>query len=243
MELEEERAPVVVTLIKPSAIDTPYTKHAKNFMENEPKNPAPVYAPEVVARTIIYCAQHPQRDVTVGSGGKILSAVGNMAPRLTDKVMESAMFSGQQKDEPNMAEDDSLYGPSGSDLEERGEYEGHVSRMSFYTAARLHPVLTGVALLGVALAVTAMILGSTGGLRAKNFAGLLPAGMVRKSRKYYKAAKKSYAHPLDRFVTHAERFAHGLRNDEAARRARGMRHAFEEWVDRAPFVRNVARGR
>src|SRR5205823_2475646 len=65
MELEEEGAPVSVTLVKPGAIDTPYTHHAKNYMEVEPKHPAPVYAPETVAETILYCAEHAERDAFV----------------------------------------------------------------------------------------------------------------------------------------------------------------------------------
>jgi NAD(P)-dependent dehydrogenase (short-subunit alcohol dehydrogenase family) len=44
MELEEEGAPISVTLIKPSSIDTPYVRHAKNLMPVEPMNPPPVYA-------------------------------------------------------------------------------------------------------------------------------------------------------------------------------------------------------
>ena len=55
MELEEEGAPVSVTLIKPSTIDTPYTKHAKNLLEDkEPALPPPVYAPETVAEAILH---------------------------------------------------------------------------------------------------------------------------------------------------------------------------------------------
>jgi short-subunit dehydrogenase len=69
MELEEKAAPVSITLIKPGAIDTPYSKHAKNYMPVEPKNPAPVYAPESVARAILHCAENPQRDVFVGAAG------------------------------------------------------------------------------------------------------------------------------------------------------------------------------
>src|SRR3954466_1499031 len=57
MELEEEGAPVSVTLIKPSAIDTPYFQHAKNYMSVQPKPPAPVYAPEVVANAILRAAE------------------------------------------------------------------------------------------------------------------------------------------------------------------------------------------
>jgi short-subunit dehydrogenase len=83
MELEAEGAPVSVTLIKPAAIDTPYTHHARNYMENEPKNPPPIYAPEVVAEVILHSASHPQRDVFAGFGGKMMSASGNYAPSNT----------------------------------------------------------------------------------------------------------------------------------------------------------------
>jgi short-subunit dehydrogenase len=81
MELEAEEAPIYVSLIKPAAIDTPYTKHARNYMDREPKNPPPVYAPDVVAKVILRCATHPQRDVFVGAGGKLISAQGYYAPR------------------------------------------------------------------------------------------------------------------------------------------------------------------
>src|ERR1044071_7658119 len=104
MELEEEGAPISVTLIKPSAIDTPYTQHAKNYMDVEPIN--------------------PPRDVYVGGGGKFLSTFGESAPRAMDKVMEASMFDMQRSDRPKSpARDDSLYTPS-ADGRERGGYPG-----------------------------------------------------------------------------------------------------------------------
>ncbi|HWI56713.1 MAG TPA: SDR family oxidoreductase, partial [Bacillota bacterium] len=69
MELETEHAPVSVTLVKPAGIDTPYPHHAKNYLGVKPKNPAPVYAPEVVGKLILYCAMHPEHDVFAGGGG------------------------------------------------------------------------------------------------------------------------------------------------------------------------------
>jgi NAD(P)-dependent dehydrogenase (short-subunit alcohol dehydrogenase family) len=92
VELEEEGAPISVTLIKPSSIDTPYFQHAKNYMEVEPKPPAPVYAPEVVANAILRAAEHPIRDITIGGGGRVLTALGTALPRLTDFYMERTMF-------------------------------------------------------------------------------------------------------------------------------------------------------
>ncbi|HYP25721.1 MAG TPA: SDR family oxidoreductase [Blastocatellia bacterium] len=156
MELEEEGAPISVTLIKPSAIDTPYTDHAKNYMPVEPQNPPPVYAPETVAEAILHSAAHPERDVFVGGGGKALSVSGEYAPRLTDKVMELLMFDLQKSDRPaSESRKNGLYEASGS-LEERGGYEGHVSESSLYTRASLHPVITGAAVVGAGLAVAAL---------------------------------------------------------------------------------------
>lgn len=152
MELEAENAPVSVTLIKPSAIDTPYKEHARNLLPAEPQNPPPVYAPETVAEAILHCAAHPERDVYVGGGGKFLSLAGEYAPRVMDKVMEAAFIPMQQKDEPPRADrPDSLHAPSGDDGRERGGYEGHVAESSVYTKASLHPLLTGAAIFGAGL--------------------------------------------------------------------------------------------
>ena len=155
LELEEEGAPISVTLIKPSAIDTPYTRHAKNLMPVEPQNPPPVYAPDLVAEAILHCAEHPERDLYVGGGGKALAAAGHYAPRLTDKVMEAMMFDMQKSDRQKPpARPDSLYAPI-EDGEERGGYPGHVAESSVYTKASKHPVITGSLIAGLGLAVLA----------------------------------------------------------------------------------------
>jgi short-subunit dehydrogenase len=155
MELEEAGAPVSVTLIKPAAIDTPYPQHAKNYMNEEPDLPAPVYAPEVVAEAILHCAEHPERDVFAGAGGKMLSALGQYAPRVADKLMETAFVSQQKSGRPARRRRDALHAPTFG-LKERGEYKGHVAESSLYTKASLHPVVTVAALLGAGLAIAAL---------------------------------------------------------------------------------------
>ena len=149
LELEEEGAPISVTLIKPSAIDTPYTQHAKNLMPVEPQNPPPVYAPETVAEAILHCAENPERDLYVGGGGKVLAEAGRIAPRLTDKLMEAAMFDVQKSDRPKpIGRRDNLYAPT-KDGEERGGYPGHVAESSVYTKASLHPLIAGSLIAGL----------------------------------------------------------------------------------------------
>ena len=155
LELEEEGAPISVTLIKPSAIDTPYTRHAKNLMAVEPLNPPPVYAPDLVAEAIVHCAEHPERDLYVGGGGKVLAEAGHLAPRVTDKMIEAMMFDMQQSDRQKPpGRQDSLYAPI-EDGEERGGYPGHVAESSMYTKAAKHPLITGSVIAGLGLAMLA----------------------------------------------------------------------------------------
>ena len=154
MELEAEGLPIGVTLIKPGSINTPFPRHAKNYMEREATLPPPVYAPDVVARTILYCCEHPERDVFVGAGGKMIAASGQHAPRLTDRFMERNLFEQQKKDAPPSRRD-SLFAPS-EDLAERGDYEGHTMETSVYTKASLHPWVARARVIGAGIAAMAL---------------------------------------------------------------------------------------
>ena len=154
MELSEEGAPVSVTLVKPSAIDTPYPEHAKNYMDRAATLPPPLYAPETVARAVLDAAERPRREVTVGAGGKWMTALGSLAPKLMDRLMETVFYRQQRKDRPpRPREENSLDAPAG-DLEERGDYEGHVAESSLYTRAARNPKLAAGALAGIAGAGT-----------------------------------------------------------------------------------------
>jgi short-subunit dehydrogenase len=150
MELEMAKAPVSVTLIKPGSIDTPYRHHAKNYLQVEPLNPPPVYAPETVAKAILHCAAHPKRDLFVGSSGKFISAQGYFAPRLTDKYMENVMAPQQLTNRPKQQTGNGLFAPTG-ELQERGGYPGQVCETSAYTTTALHPVRTTLLLIAAGL--------------------------------------------------------------------------------------------
>ena len=156
MELEDEGAPVSVTLIKPSAIDTPYTDHAKNYMEEEAELPPPIYAPETVARAILSAAERPKRDVFVGSGGKSMSMLGYYTSGLMDTIMEKVFAPMERGDDRARAEERNVIDEPVGELEERGGYEGHVSERSLYTEASLRPKLTGALLAGIGLAGAAL---------------------------------------------------------------------------------------
>src|SRR5689334_18908353 len=61
VEIEEiDKAPVSITLIQPTAVDTPFPEHARNYMSQEPKLPTPMIEPEKVAEAILGAAAKPE---------------------------------------------------------------------------------------------------------------------------------------------------------------------------------------
>jgi short-subunit dehydrogenase len=162
-ELMHEKAPVVVTLVKPSAIDTPYPEHAANYMDAEPKHPAPVYDPRVVARAILFCAEHPRRSVTVGGGGRLMAKIGLRAPGLAD-VLNQSMVKQQKRSTPgSLPQDTGLWSPPARTGRERGDQPGHIHKSSAYTAMALHPGRTALALAAIGVGF-ALASGNGGGL-------------------------------------------------------------------------------
>jgi short-subunit dehydrogenase len=156
IELEEERAPISVTLIKPSSIDTLFVPHAKNHMDVQAKLPSPVYAPEIVADAILFAAEHPKRDIHVGAPAKMASVMAKASPRLMDHLLRRFVFKQQRTGRPARQQSlDSLYQPS-IDMMEREGQRGHVWESSLATKASLHPKTAGMLLAGAGLLLTAL---------------------------------------------------------------------------------------
>jgi short-subunit dehydrogenase len=150
MELEKEGAPISVTLIKPAGIDTMFVPHAKNFMDKEPSLPPPVYAPQLVAKSILYSAQHPKRDVFVGGASRANSLGRFTMPGLFERFTKFAMFRLQQSDAPSSpTRRDALYesNPRQELRERQGKYK-LVMESSPYTALSLRKGKVLGALLG-----------------------------------------------------------------------------------------------
>jgi short-subunit dehydrogenase len=158
MELEHDGAAVAVTLIKPSGIDTPYPEHARNYMEDDPAVPPPSYDPRVVAKAIVFAAEHQRRELTVGFGGWAIAAMGTVAPRLTDKLMEATGYATQttsQHERKGMR--DNLYRPR-QDGDEHSSLDGPPPRRSsLFLEAQMHPVTAAMVVAGLGLALAAAL--------------------------------------------------------------------------------------
>src|SRR5205807_35971 len=132
--------PVSVTLIKPTAIDTPFFRHAKTYMDAQPTEPSPMYAPETVARAILHAAQNPVRNLLVGDAAPLQSWMGRLFPGLGDRYVK-ALFEGQKSDRRLLPGENRVFEGASSELRERGGYEDvRVAERSLYTEAAMRPI-------------------------------------------------------------------------------------------------------
>lgn len=111
LELEIEKEPISVSLIQPTAVDTPYPQHAANYMDREPKLPTPHIEAEKVATAILGAATKGGNQVKVGAMSIINTLAHDLIPGAAEK-MAKALDNDQQYDEPPRHPEGSLYEPS-----------------------------------------------------------------------------------------------------------------------------------
>ena len=114
VEVEEvDKAPVAVTLIQPTAVDTPFPQHAKNYMDKEPKLPTPMIDPKKVAEAILHAATKPTKDIKVGAMAKLNTTMHRVMPAIAEKIA-AKYVNKQQYEEPPRNPEGALYQAGGT---------------------------------------------------------------------------------------------------------------------------------
>lgn len=206
IEMLREKAPVSITLIKPSAIGTPFPQHGRNLTGAKARLPVPIYSPELVGEAICYAAQHPRRAITVGGAGRLQVATATLFPGLFDRI---ASLMGPQlieKSEPVGFVDGNLYHSPDDDPHREGAQKGR--RFSLYTASKLHPVATGAVLVGGGLLLAGWLLRKPArAAAALGAVGLASSAIQTKSRplrRFARDARDGLTDPAV-FKAHAKR--------------------------------------
>lgn len=168
LELQHEKSPVSVTLIKPSGIHSPFGRHARNYMEHASKVPPPVYSPYVVADAMLHAAEHPTRDLVIGGSGASLISLVQLVPRAADKLLEKMFFlTAMDKERPPREKEALHQAGEGGDV--LGDQKGYMMKSSAYTEARKHPGVTlaiGAATVAAFIASRQRRNGKAGALRS-----------------------------------------------------------------------------
>jgi NAD(P)-dependent dehydrogenase (short-subunit alcohol dehydrogenase family) len=123
LEVSHTGVPISVTTILPASINTPLFEKARTKIGVEPEPLPPVYEAQMVARSILYAAEHPVRELIVGDSGYMMTFMRRLAPTLTSNFMGASGFRMQRSNEPKSAQaPDNLYNHISGYDQVQGEY-------------------------------------------------------------------------------------------------------------------------
>jgi short-subunit dehydrogenase len=156
MELEHEGSPIAVSTLLPSSINTPLFEHARSKLGVLPQPVPPIYQPRVVADAVLRAMEHPQPQMAVGGGGKMLQLVHRVAPRLSGTLLlrYGKVVEKQRSDRPD-DRTDNVFSPSTGPGAVEGSFGQRAKSTSLYTTAleqhpgRIRVLLAGAAALGI----------------------------------------------------------------------------------------------
>jgi short-subunit dehydrogenase len=115
IEVEKvDKAPVAITLIQPTAVDTPFDEHGKNYMDKEPDLPSPMIEPEQVAEAILAAAVKHTRDTRVGMMAKVNTFAAKNLPGVADRMAAKQDENLQREEAPRRDREGALHVPGES---------------------------------------------------------------------------------------------------------------------------------
>ncbi|MER7333191.1 MULTISPECIES: SDR family oxidoreductase [unclassified Micromonospora] len=160
-ELLHDCPGVKLSMVQLPAINTPQFSWVRTRMPRHPQPVPPIFAPEVAAKAIVWAADHGPRELNVG-GPTWRARLGDiLAPGLLDRKLARDGYDSQQTETPvdPATWRDNLDRP-GDDEQDRGA-EGVFTYRARTRSAALwvgthKPAVSGLALAGLALALTAL---------------------------------------------------------------------------------------
>jgi NADP-dependent 3-hydroxy acid dehydrogenase YdfG len=156
-ELLHDHSNVQVTMVQLPAVNTPQFAWVRSRLPHRAQPVPPIYQPEVVARSIVYAAEHPgRREYWVGETTAATLIVNAVAPGLLDRYLgrtgEKSQQTPQSRD-PNAPDNlwDPLDGEGGRDFGTHGDFDDRSKAHSPQAWASRHHGVVG-SVLGVAVA-------------------------------------------------------------------------------------------
>lgn len=151
-ELIHDGSRVRITMVNLPGVNTTQFGWIKSRLPNHPQPVPPIYQPEVMARAIVWSADHDRRELWVGMP-TVKTIVGEkFIPGLLDHYLAEVAYTGQQTNvpiDPNRA--DNLLAPVPQDRGAHGPFDHRARTSSFQLWASMNRGLLALAGLGFLL--------------------------------------------------------------------------------------------
>ncbi len=158
IELDHDGAPVSVTNIMPTGINTPFFSNARTKIGVLPQAPPPMYQPQIVAAAICAAASKPIPEIVVGGGGWFFALSKRFAPHLTDLFLRKTQFWMQKTTTPKSPDAPyNLWNSDTKDTRIEGDFSAQARGTSLITWLETHPSLRTALSYGTLVAILALV--------------------------------------------------------------------------------------
>jgi hypothetical protein len=130
-ELLREESAVRITMVHLPAVNTPQFSWVLSRLPKKPQPVPPIFQPEIMGEAIVWAADHPRRETTVGMRAAGIIALNKFFPGLGDRYLADAGVDGQLTEED--ADPDrpaNLWEPVPGDFAARGEFDAEAKEWS-----------------------------------------------------------------------------------------------------------------
>ncbi|MGZ4470201.1 MAG: SDR family oxidoreductase [Nocardioidaceae bacterium] len=135
-ELLHDRSNIRTTMVQLPAVNTPQFDWVLNKLPEHPQPVPPIFQPEVIARQVVYAADHPERREYVIGGSAVATIFGNrVIAGVLDRYLALTGYDSQQTGEParpDRAENlwEPADGEDGHDFGMHGSFDSSASDFS-----------------------------------------------------------------------------------------------------------------
>lgn len=141
-EIIHDRLNIHLTMVDLPAINTPQFDWAVNKMGKRARPVAPIFQPEVAARSIYFGATHRRREIWVGFSTIKAILANRVAPAWIDRYLAKAGYGGQLTNEPVKEEaPGNLFEPVPGDFSSHGRFDCEARPRSWEMLTDRHRML------------------------------------------------------------------------------------------------------
>ena len=123
-ELHHDGSHVKLSMVQLPAANTPQFDVVRSRLPNHPQPVPPIFQPEVIARAVLYVADHPVRELWVGWSAVKAILGQKLIPGLLDRYLGRMGYSAQQTDQPvPPGRKDDVFEPLPGDRGAHGDFD------------------------------------------------------------------------------------------------------------------------
>jgi len=163
-ELVHDKSRIRVSMLQLPAVNTPQFDVVRSRLPRKAQPVPPIYSPEMIARAVVWTAEHPVREMVIG-GSALQAILGQkLIPGLLDRYLGGTGYDAQQTAQPVDADrQDNLYHPVPGDHGAHGRFTDESADHSLQLWVRMHQgSVSVVAALSAALALAGIGLATRG---------------------------------------------------------------------------------